>query len=122
MKITLPTDCGNAPRAAIVGAFVVHWATGDTAAVAEWLSDEATWTVVGAASHRGPDAAALASPSFSPERVEVVAIITHGRLASCDGFLEASGRRLNFSHAFRFASTAKTAKIAELRSYCIETP
>ncbi|GAB3051230.1 nuclear transport factor 2 family protein [Sediminivirga luteola] len=120
MEIKLPTDCGNAPRVGIVGDFAVNWARGDTAAVSERLADDAAWTVVGGETRIGPDAAQEVGPPFSPERLEVVSVVTHGRLASCDGYLEAGGRRLDFSHAIRFTSTSKTAKIAELRSYCIE--
>ena len=57
----------------------------------------------------------------SPELVEVISVVTHGRRASCDGYLEAGGMRVRFSHAFRFVSTPKTSMIAELRRYCIET-
>lgn len=121
MEIKLPTDCGNAPRIGIVGDFAVNWAKGDAESLSDWLAADARWALVGGDTHRGPEAAGEASPSFSPERVEVTSIITHGRLASCDGYLEAGGRRLGFSHALRFATTSKTAKIAELRSYCIET-
>jgi hypothetical protein len=53
--------------------------------------------------------------------VEVISVVTHGRRASCDGYLEAGGMRVRFSHAFRFVSTPKTSMIAELRRYCIET-
>ncbi|HIW30781.1 MAG TPA: hypothetical protein H9987_12375 [Candidatus Luteococcus avicola] len=53
--------------------------------------------------------------------MEVISVVTHGRRASCDGYLEAGGMRVRFSHAFRFVSTPKTAMIAELRRYCIET-
>lgn len=121
MEINLPTDCGNAPRIGIVGDFTVSWAKGDTEAVSGWLADHASWTLVGGGTHSGPKGAQELQPSFSPTRVEIISIITHGRLASCDGYLEAAGRRLDFSHAIRFASTAKTARIAELRSYCVES-
>lgn len=121
MQITLPTDCGNAPRIAIVGEFAANWATGETAAVAEWLTDDANWSLIGAGTHSGPEAAGQVIPQFLPDHVEVTSIITHGRLASCDGHLEAGERRISFSHALRFATTSKTAKIAEVRSYCIET-
>ena len=121
MDINLPTDCGNAPRIGVVGDFVVGWARGDAEALSEWLSDDAQWVFIAGGTHRGSDAASEAGPPFSPERLEVISIITHGRLASCDGYLEAGGRRLDFAHSIRFASTSKTAKIAALRSYCIET-
>ncbi|MFE8885030.1 hypothetical protein ACFYLX_04195 [Pseudarthrobacter enclensis] len=121
MKITMPSDCGNAPRLGIVGDFAVNWAAGDAAALSLWLSDDARWTVVGAGIHSGPGAAGQAMPPFTPERVQVISVITHGRLASCDGYLEAGSRRVAFSHTFRFAGASKTAKVVELRSYCIET-
>ena len=121
MEIKLPTDCGNAPRIGIVGDFALHWATGDTEAVSDRLADEASWTLIGHVTHSGPAAAHEIHPPFTPERVEIISVVTHGRVASCDGYLEAGNRRLDFSHVFRFASTAKTAKIAELRSYCVES-
>lgn len=56
-------------------------------------------------------------PPWQPDRLEVLAVITHGRLAACDGVLSAGDKRLRFSHVFRFASTSKTAKVAEVRTY-----
>lgn len=119
MDIVLPSGCGNAPRTDVVGDFAVNWAAGEESAVAEWLTEDAAWTLVGADTYGGTDAAAMTGPPFKPERVELLSIITHGRLASCDGYFEAADQRIAFSHAFRFASTSKTAKIAEIRSYCI---
>ncbi len=121
MDITLPTDCGNAPRIGIVSEFIVNWAKGDAEAVSQWLSDDAVWTVVGDGTYSGTQATEATSPPFLVERVEVISVVTHGRLASCDGYLDAGNKRLSFSHSLRFASTSKTAKIAQLRSYYIET-
>lgn len=120
MQIELPADCGNAPRIGIVADFAVNWAKGDAEGVSEWLADTVSWTLVGQSVHSGPESALEVKPPFSPQRVKLISIITHGRLASCDGYLEADGRRLVFSHVFRFASTSKTAKIAQMRSYCID--
>lgn len=101
MDITLPTDCGNAPRIGIVSDIVSHWANGDRGSLAEWLGDDAS----------------MPAPPWQPDRVEVLAVITHGRLAACDGVLSAGDKRLRFSHIFRFSSTSKTAKVAEVRTY-----
>lgn len=122
MKTKLPTDCGNAPRIAIVGDFITNWAKRDTDALAEWLTEDATWTVVGEQAHSGKSVADRVCPGVSPEYLEVTSIITHGRLASCDGFFETGSDRIDFSHVFRFASTSKAAKIKDARSYCIEKP
>lgn len=121
MDIELPTDCGNAPRMVIVSDFVSHWASRDMDAVSEWLSDDVSWTIVGTGPHTGPDSARAAAPSIRVDRLVVQSIVTHGRLASCDGYLETGKKRIAFSHAIRFAGAAKSAKIAELRTYCIET-
>ncbi|WP_258934340.1 hypothetical protein [Nesterenkonia pannonica] len=48
-----------------------------------------------------------------------MSIITHGLLASCDGYVETASGRIAFSHVFRFASTSKAAKIREVRTYLI---
>ena len=121
MQITLLTDSGNAPRIAIVSELAANWATGEAAAIAEWLTNDESWLLIGADTHRGPEATGPVIPRLIPDHVEVTSILNHGRLSCCDGHLEAGSRRIDFSHALRFASTSKTAKIAEVRSYCIET-
>lgn len=121
MDIELPADCGNAPRMVVVGDFVTNWANGDTDAVSAWLSNDVTWTMVGAETYTGPGSAQDAAPRIRVERLVVQSIVTHGRLASCDGYLRAGATRIAFSHAIRFAGASKSAKIAELRTYCIET-
>lgn len=121
MKTVLPTDCGNAPRIAIVGEFVTDWAKRDTEAMAAWLTDDAEWTVVGHETVRGEGVAARVCPEGRTDSLEVTSIITHGRLASCDGFLDSDSGRLYFSHVLRFASTSKAAKIREARTYLVES-
>lgn len=119
MQIGLPSDCGNAPRITIVGDFVASWAKADSAAVSKWLTDTATWSVIGGDTLSGPALATQALPTLAPERVVITAIVTHGRLASCDGYLEQGRERLHFCHVFRFAGSVKTSKIAEIRTYLV---
>ena len=121
MKSTLPTDCGNSPRITLVGELVRNWAGCEVDAVALRLADDAEWTFVGRARHSGAAMSAEACPARVPDQLVVTSIITHGRLASCDGYLETDGGRTDFSHVFRFASTSKTAAIKELRTYLIDT-
>lgn len=93
MEVELPADCGNAPRITIVGDFAVNWAKGNTDAVSELFAVEANWTLIGAGTFTGPEAAQKVRPALSPDLVTVTSIVTHGRLASCDGFMSAGGRR-----------------------------
>lgn len=119
MQVTIPDGCGNAPRQQIVADFVTAWASGDVSGVAEWLSDTVSWNFVGDRELVGGEVASESMLDWEPERLNITSLITHGRLASCDGVAEGNGHRLAFSHVFRFASTGKAAKIAELRSYCV---
>ncbi|WP_018296447.1 hypothetical protein [Corynebacterium lubricantis] len=120
MKVHLPTDCGNAPRIQIVGQFATDWAGQQLDQVTDWLHEEIVWEIVGEKTHEGPAAANEALPGEVPEELNVNAIITHGRLASCDGTLVYPNKVIEFSHVFRFASTGKTAKIKSIRTYLVE--
>ena len=123
MKIVLPTDCGNAPRITIVGEFVTNWAKRDAEAMATWLTDDVNWTIAGREAASDEASADFACPgSTPPNYLEVNTIITHGRLASCDGFVDSESVRMHFSHVFKFASTSKAAKIREVRTYLIDCP
>lgn len=119
MEIELPADCGNAPRMVIVGDFVTDWASGDVGAVSEWLTDDVEWTLVGDRTHTGQDTAHEMVSHNDAERLVIQSIVTHGRLASCDGYLQNGSDRVAFSHAIRFAGATKSAKIAEIRTYVI---
>lgn len=118
MEITRPTDCGNSPRTLIVGDFTAAWVAGESAQTRSWLTDETRWIRVGIEPEPGSENEPV-PPPFAPQRAEITSLITHGRLAACDGHLERDGQRVDFCHMFRFASTAKTATIAEIRTYLI---
>ncbi|WP_300345651.1 nuclear transport factor 2 family protein [Nesterenkonia sp.] len=106
---------------AIVSDFAAQWAAGDAGALAAWLAEDAVWTLVGDQTHHGSDAAERARAPLAPQRLEIRSVITHGRFASCDGRLTDGARSIEFSHVMRFTGAGKTAKIAEIRSYCIES-
>lgn len=120
MKIELPTDCGNAPRITIVSDFATAWAGRDLARMSERLAGDFVWRIAGGEEHAGTDAPASAAPPAAADRLVLASVITHGRLAACDGHYESGSSTVEFSHVFRFASTVKTARIAEVRSYLIE--
>jgi hypothetical protein len=86
------------------------------------LTDDATWTVVGREPTGDGGTADAVCPTSTSTALDVSSIITHGRLASCDGFVDSESGRTHFSHVFRFASTSKTAKIREVRSYLVVLP
>lgn len=115
MEMTIPEDCGNSPRMAIVADLVTAWAAGEAETVREWLREGADWELVG----DGQDAAieGIVPPPFAAERGEILTVLSHGRLAACDGYLVRGGERMDFCHVLRFAGTTKTARVREIRTY-----
>lgn len=85
------------------------------------MADDVSWSIIGQQTHHGSDAAEAVLPGLSPARIDITSVITHGRLASCDGSLEDGTTRISFNHAFRFSSASKTGRVAEVRSYLIES-
>ncbi|EMY35479.1 hypothetical protein D477_004162 [Arthrobacter crystallopoietes BAB-32] len=43
-----------------------------------------------------------------------------GKFASCDGYATRDAQRVDFCHVVRFAGAAKTARIAEIRTYLVD--
>ncbi|MHA2788592.1 hypothetical protein ACXZ66_05530 [Corynebacterium sp. S7] len=119
MEVLIPEDCGNAPRVNIVGRFVANWAEGNTEAMSKWLSTDVVWNPVPAEELVGVDAVLSQIPAEQPERVDVNTIITHGRLASCDGTLTFKDSVQHFSLVFRFTSASKKAQIKTVRAFLV---
>ncbi|GAA2112684.1 nuclear transport factor 2 family protein [Streptomyces synnematoformans] len=121
VTIRSAADCGNAPRKEVLRDLVVALAEGDGATVAALVGEDVAWSLVGEAVLRGREAV-RAWVADLPEAKEVAfgSLLTHGREAGVDGTIEAAdGTRYAFCHVIRFPGTAKTAKIAEVRSYVL---
>ena len=114
MEMTIPEDCGNSPRMAIVAEIAAAWAAGEEDSVREWLREDVAWTLVG---EHAPASDGYVRPPLTAESGEILTVLNHGRLAACDGYLMREGERVDFCHVIRFAGTTKTAKIREIRTY-----
>lgn len=119
--IVFPTDCGNSPRLIIVSEFSAAWAMTDSDAVAERLAEGAYWTLVGDDEEGRGNETAIPWLNTEPEHVEILSTVTHGKLAACDGYVTHGESRVDFCHVLRFTGAAKTAKIAEIRTYLVES-
>lgn len=103
----------------IVADIVGFWLRHDEEGLASWLVDDAEWDlVIGSVSGGDGD---IPWPPAEADSAELLSIVTHGRLAACDGYLVREGERTDFSHFLRFAGTTKTAKVAAIRTY-LATP
>jgi hypothetical protein len=108
MEFKIPDNCGNSPRMMIVAELCRAWGEGDQDYLDAWLAEDAVWTT-----HPEVGSADIAS-------LELENVVTHGRVGSCDGIaVRADGSHLHFAHFFRFASTAKTAKVRAITSYLV---
>lgn len=115
MEMTIPQDCGNSPRMALVAEIATAWARGEDDAVREWLREDARWELVG--SDDGAAAPGIVPPPFDADAGEILTVLNHGRLAACDGYLLRGTQRVDFCHVLHFAGATKTARIREIRTY-----
>lgn len=115
MQMSIPTDCGNSPRMAIVADLVTAWAAREDGTLRGWLREDATWVLVGAEDAEAPGD--IVPPPLDAERGEILTVLNHGRLAACDGYLVRGTQRVDFCHVIRFAGASKTARIREIRTY-----
>lgn len=116
MRVSLPEDCGNSPRMALVSRFSVGWAEGDSAVMDEVLAPDAEWVLAGGGGAGGAGPSPR-KPPFEVEAVEILSAINHGRAAACEGIIRSATVRIDFCHVFRFSGASKTAKIIGIRSY-----
>jgi len=121
MKLSIPSSCGNAPRHQIISSVLAAVFCWDESIINQWLHPEVRWQLMGDRVLTGTgDLKSWIQSLESTQLLEFKSILTHGREGSADGvLLDQRGNAFAFSHVFRFASTVKTAKILEVRSYFI---
>lgn len=123
IKLSVPKDCGNAPKKLILKNFNIALVTGDTETILGNLADHMTWTIIGDKMVKGKDAFIdKLSELHDGEITELVIhdIITHGYVASAHGKVLGVNRDYYFCHVYKFTSASKTAKIKEMTSYIID--
>ncbi|GAB3621312.1 hypothetical protein GCM10027417_25730 [Glutamicibacter endophyticus] len=121
MQVITPGGCGNSPRSQFTVELFEQWVLGNADPWLPWLTKDFVWWRAGEGITQGPQNVTRMFPGFEAEHAEIGSVITHGRFASCDGFLLGAGVRLDFSHVLRFTGAGKTANIAQVRSYLIES-
>ncbi|WP_157975656.1 hypothetical protein [Brachybacterium sp. YJGR34] len=117
MEMTVTADCGNSPRMRIVADLAAAWAAGEEEHVRPWLREDTRWILVGAADGQQPAPGGILPPPVPPEHGEILTVLSHGRLAACDGYLVSGQERVDFCHVLRFAGAARTAALREIRTY-----
>lgn len=120
-EVTCPVNCGNSPRAAMLRDFNIAFAMGNIDALLAEMDETIRWEMVGDQTIVGKQAVgeALRKMIMEPTaKVEIKAIITHGKLGAADGSMVfADGTQIAFCDVYVFSSPAPTGKLKEMRSY-----
>ncbi|HSA84507.1 MAG TPA: nuclear transport factor 2 family protein [Patescibacteria group bacterium] len=123
MKITVPEDCGNAPRKKLIHDFTLAFAENNKEKILEFMADDIEWIMVGDKIMNGKEEAAKSLETMGDEIAEELildTIITHGDTAACDGIIKYSKRAVAFCDVYKFTGHDKDAKIRQLTGYAIE--
>ena len=121
MEVVCSVNCDNSPRMALVRDFAIEWARHNADALHAWLANDARWRIVGDGHDGDGDDPPLRLPPVEPETLEIFTVMSHGKVASCNGMLVSGPTRIDFCHVFRFTGATKTAKVAEITSYHIQS-
>ncbi len=131
-KITLREDCGNSPKNEFVQKLTVAFATGDADSVAERVSDDVRWNIVGIGPIVGKAAvtAVFGNPNREPlSELFVDKVVTHGKSGAVNGTFVLSEDRGNgkwrnksywFCYVYEFVN-AKDNSVKEITTYIIQT-
>lgn len=123
MKIIVQENCENAPRKEILRDLIIAIVEKDTQTILDYVDENMTHVEIGKPEVRGVEGFLERIGQVIAGRVlelEILHIITHGKLASVNGRVETIDRReFHFSITFEFKGAAKTAKVKEMTSYII---
>lgn len=123
MEIRIEEDCGNAPKKEFVKNFTIALAQGEVEKVAEMVTDDVVWEVVGEAEFQGKGQMDEAMKAWSLNHInflEVENILSHGNICAAHGLLKSPTESVRFADFYRFNSHAKDAKIKKIVSYGVK--
>lgn len=123
VKINIEADCGNSPKREFLKDFNIAFAEGNLAFIAENITDNIIWTMIGDKQIEGKDAFLDEFEQMNQQKtaeLTVSKIITHGREGSANGKIVMSdGKTYAFSDVYEFQS-AKGNSIKSITSYVIK--
>lgn len=123
VKITIKTDCGNAPKREFLKKFNSAFAKGDVEFLIASVSDEIVWDRVGDKQINGKEEFTAELQNMKSEKTtELILdqILSHGKEGAANGVLEMeSGKVYAFADFYCFTS-AKGEKIKSITSYLVE--
>lgn len=124
MKIKIPKGCDNAPKKQTIIAFNSAFAEVNIDKVLSFLSDKVVWEMVGNQTIIGKTEVRKILENqveYKAKGLTIEHIITHGALASADGFLDMGKITVAFCDIYEFTS-AGSHTIKSIKSYIMEVP
>lgn len=123
-KITVQTDCGNAPKKAFIRDFEVAFPRKSREVILDSIADDIHWEMIGDQVIDGKAEVIKMIDTMldgSYKELTIETIITHGDTGSANGMMVfEDGSTFGFSDVFKFSSNGKDAKIKKLQSYLVE--
>lgn len=118
MNLIIPKDCDNAPKKKIIAEFIRYFYMNDSDKLEELLTEGFIFHRVGIGIIDSiSDLKNYSSAVKNPEEVEIISLITHGKLAACDLILKNSNQIYQIAYIFKFQSAAKNyiSRISEYK-------
>lgn len=123
MKITVPEDCGNAPRKELIRDLNIAFGENNQEKILEFMADDIEWVFVGKQIMNGKEEVAKFLETMGDDKAEELildTIVTHGDEAAADGVLKYPKFAIAFCDIYKFTGHDKDSKIQRLTSYAIE--
>jgi hypothetical protein len=123
VKITVSADCGNSPKKLFLKQLNIAFAEGDLAFVADSVTEDIAWHIVGDRRIQGKDDFVEALEQMKDRKAAALIIskvITHGKEGAVNGEIKMmDGKNYAYCDVYEFKG-AKGASIKSIQSYVIE--
>ena len=121
-KITVKSDCGNAPKKELLKQLNIAFAKANSDFLAGIVSDDIEWNIMGDQKISGKEQFTKKLETLKSEKVSELIldrILTHGKEGAANGIIKMqNGKEYAFSDFYEFTS-AKGAKVRSITSYIV---
>lgn len=122
-KITLTSDCGNAPKKEFIQKINIAFAKGDLNFLLESVTDDIIWNIIGDKKITGKEKVREELEEMKTQKASELIldrILTHGKEGAASGIMKMqNAKKYAFSDFYEF-SGAKATKLKSITSFVIE--
>lgn len=124
VNIIASPNCGNSPKKQRLKELNIAFAERNNDFIAEHISDDITWRVVGDIQVQGKKEFIAALENMrqaQPTALEILNVITHGKEGAVNGELTlADGKKYAYCDVYEFSGAQKGASIKSITSYVLD--